>query len=159
MCMLCWVLVELIRWWPKLQIITIMRLRVGRGSGYVDADVINSLTNTYAVEEIPNFDANPAICHWLVCCILRKYVFSSPYCSHQANILIAYQHYADTYYKGILPSIGNCAGSEPAALFGCGLLTSYLGLFINFYLQTYKTPAKNSGRVANGKANGNLSVL
>ena len=40
-----------------------MRLRVGRGFGYVDADVINSLTNTYAVEEIPNFDANPAICH------------------------------------------------------------------------------------------------
>ncbi|KAF8745560.1 hypothetical protein AX14_006882 [Amanita brunnescens Koide BX004] len=67
-----------------------------------------------------------------------------------------YQHYAYTYYKGILPSIGNCAGSESAALFGCGLLTSYLGLFINFYIQTYKSPAKNGDRVANKKANGTL---
>jgi len=67
-----------------------------------------------------------------------------------------YQHYAHSYYQGFLPSIGNCAGSETAALFGCGLLTSYLGLFINFYIQTYKTPAKKSDRVANGTANGNL---
>lgn len=85
--------------------------------------------------------------------------FLRPVVPIRANIIIAYQHYANTYYKGILPSIGNCAGSEAAALFGCGLLTSYLGLFINFYLQTYKTPAKNSDRVTNGKANGNPSVL
>ncbi|KAF8622476.1 hypothetical protein AX15_006992 [Amanita polypyramis BW_CC] len=67
-----------------------------------------------------------------------------------------YQHYAHFYYQGILPSVGNCAGSESAALFGCGLLTSYLGLFINFYIQTYKAPAKKGGFVANGKANGSL---
>ncbi|KAK2461915.1 hypothetical protein APHAL10511_006378 [Amanita phalloides] len=66
-----------------------------------------------------------------------------------------YQHYANVYYKGILPSIGNCAGSESAALFGCGLLTSYLALFINFYIQTYK-PAKKDDRALHGKANGNL---
>jgi fatty acid elongase 3 len=84
--------------------------------------------------------------------------FLHPVVPTRADILIAYQHYAYTYYKGILPSIGNCAGSESAALFGCGLLTSYLGLFINFYIQTYKSPAKNGDRVANKKANGTLSV-
>ncbi|KAK7061939.1 elongation of fatty acids protein [Favolaschia claudopus] len=63
-----------------------------------------------------------------------------------------YEHFAATYYDGILPHIGNCAGSETAALFGCGLLTSYLGLFINFYFQTYKK--KDSSKKANGAVNG-----
>ncbi|KAI6031820.1 GNS1/SUR4 membrane protein [Pisolithus microcarpus] len=40
-----------------------------------------------------------------------------------------------------LPHIDNCAGTETAALFGCGLLSSYLVLFINFYVQTYRKPA------------------
>ncbi|RDB28889.1 putative elongation of fatty acids protein 1 [Hypsizygus marmoreus] len=68
-----------------------------------------------------------------------------------------YSHMA-AHYLPDLPHVGDCAGSEPAALFGCGLLTSYLGLFINFYFQTYKKPTavhkpKVNG-VANGKANG-----
>jgi len=67
-----------------------------------------------------------------------------------------YSHFVHAYYKDILPVMGNCAGTETAALFGCGLLTSYLGLFINFYIQTYKAPAKRNGRIANGTANGNL---
>ena len=62
-----------------------------------------------------------------------------------------YQHFVWTYYRGALPSMGNCHGSEDAALFGCALLTSYLGLFINFYFQTYKKPA-GKGKVQNGKA-------
>ncbi|KAI9018676.1 GNS1/SUR4 family-domain-containing protein [Phycomyces nitens] len=40
-----------------------------------------------------------------------------------------------------LPSISNlgtCAGTDASALFGCGLLTSYLFLFISFYKATYK---------------------
>ncbi|KAF8898741.1 ELO family [Infundibulicybe gibba] len=65
-----------------------------------------------------------------------------------------YGHFAATYYDGVLPHIGNCAGSEPAALFGCGLLTSYLGLFINFYFQTYKKPTPNRKASSNGSANG-----
>jgi hypothetical protein len=50
--------------------------------------------------------------------------------------MIAYSHFA---YKYNLPNfIGDCAGSEGAALFGCGLLSSYLVLFIAFYKATYK---------------------
>jgi hypothetical protein len=48
--------------------------------------------------------------------------------------------------------LGSCAGTEGAAIFGCALLTSYLGLFINFYIQTYKKPVRKP--VANGTANG-----
>ncbi|KAL0951189.1 hypothetical protein HGRIS_007917 [Hohenbuehelia grisea] len=68
-----------------------------------------------------------------------------------------YQHYAATYYKDTWPHIAKCAGSESAALFGCGLLSSYLLLFINFYIQTYKKPSAPRKALANGNgtANGN----
>ncbi|KAF7791865.1 hypothetical protein EIP86_002889 [Pleurotus ostreatoroseus] len=62
-----------------------------------------------------------------------------------------YNYYAANYFPW-LPNLGTCAGTEVAAVFGCVLLTSYLGLFINFYIQTYKKP-RGKG-VANGKANG-----
>ncbi|KAH8100716.1 GNS1/SUR4 membrane protein [Cristinia sonorae] len=67
-----------------------------------------------------------------------------------------YSYYAATYWH-FLPHLGTCAGTEYAALFGCGLLSSYLLLFINFYIQTYKAPAKGKKTSANGKAvaNGN----
>ena len=76
-------------------------------------------------------------------------------------MVVAYEHYAATYYDGIWPHVGNCAGTETAALLGCGLLTTYLGLFINFYVQTYKQPVAR-GKAAvngNGAAIGNGSVL
>ena len=69
------------------------------------------------------------------------------------NQAAAYQHYAATHYNH-LPHWSNCAGTESAALFGCGLLTSYLGLFINFYIQTYKKPTKSKKPAVNGHANG-----
>ncbi|RSH90422.1 hypothetical protein EHS25_001027 [Saitozyma podzolica] len=48
----------------------------------------------------------------------------------------AYNHFAYKYSP--LPVVDDCTGSEGAALFGCGLLTSYLFLFIAFYRATYK---------------------
>ncbi|KAL7285318.1 hypothetical protein ACG7TL_000413 [Trametes sanguinea] len=63
-----------------------------------------------------------------------------------------YSYYAAEYFPN-LPSLGTCAGTESAALFGCGLLSSYLLLFIQFYIQTYKKPSGKK-TVANGKANG-----
>ncbi|KAF9652012.1 GNS1/SUR4 membrane protein [Thelephora ganbajun] len=59
-----------------------------------------------------------------------------------------------------LPHMGDCAGTQAAALFGCGVLTSYLFLFIKFYIDTYKKkPAverlqDTTNGVANGTANG-----
>lgn len=80
---------------------------------------------------------------------------------HFINKVIAYQHFAFTYYRDSVPNMGNCAGSEDAAIFGCVLLTSYLGLFINFYFSTYKKPAPKSkvNGTANGKVNGDRLVI
>ncbi|TDL28434.1 GNS1/SUR4 membrane protein [Rickenella mellea] len=63
-----------------------------------------------------------------------------------------YSYFVATYALGKLPALGTCAGTEGAAVFGCALLTSYLGLFINFYIQTYKKPVGKGTKVT---ANGN----
>ncbi|KAG1151318.1 hypothetical protein G6F37_001106 [Rhizopus arrhizus] len=54
-----------------------------------------------------------------------------------------YTYFAYTYWPH-LPNMGNCAGTESSALFGCALLSSYLLLFINFYRMTYQ--AKKAAR-------------
>ncbi|KAG1801629.1 GNS1/SUR4 membrane protein [Suillus plorans] len=87
----------------------------------------------------------------------KKYLTSMQIIQFIIDIVIVYfgtyQHYAATHYHH-LPHWSNCAGTETAALFGCGLLTTYLGLFINFYIQTYKKSAKGKKPTANGIANG-----
>lgn len=41
-----------------------------------------------------------------------------------------------------MPSAGRCSGEEFAAFAGIGILSSYLVLFISFYLATYKKHGK-----------------
>jgi len=57
-----------------------------------------------------------------------------------------YAYYASTYFVGKLPSPGTCAGEENAAILGCSLLTSYLFLFIDFYVRTYRKGSKSRGK-------------
>ncbi|KAH9950345.1 GNS1/SUR4 membrane protein [Amylocystis lapponica] len=69
-----------------------------------------------------------------------------------------YSYYTATYPAlNSWPHLGSCAGTETAAVFGCALLSSYLLLFIQFYINTYKKPVKGKRPTANGKAiaNGN----
>lgn len=56
----------------------------------------------------------------------------------------SYTYFSSTYFPS-LPSYGTCAGEEFAAFAGMGILSSYLLLFISFYLATYKK-AGHKGR-------------
>ncbi|KAI5452552.1 Fatty acyl-CoA elongase/Polyunsaturated fatty acid specific elongation enzyme [Naganishia albida] len=70
----------------------------------------------------------------------------------------SYTHFAMVRFP-FLPNMGDCAGSESAALFGTGLLTSYLFLFIAFYRATYKKAAgdkANKGKRAVAEAAGDI---
>ncbi|KAH8084681.1 putative fatty acid elongase [Filobasidium floriforme] len=59
----------------------------------------------------------------------------------------SYTHFAMSRFS-FLPNMGDCAGSESAALFGVGLLSSYLFLFIAFYRATYKAGNVNKTKRA-----------
>ncbi|KAG8678132.1 hypothetical protein FRC09_020092, partial [Ceratobasidium sp. 395] len=64
----------------------------------------------------------------------------------------SYSYFSATYWPH-LPTLGSCSGTEGAAIFGCVLLTSYLFLFIDFYVRTYKAPASRGKKpVVNGHA-------
>jgi len=67
----------------------------------------------------------------------------------------AYTYFTSTYFP-TMPTFGQCAGEEFAAIAGCGILSSYLVLFISFYFATYK----RGGRSAAKKAvqNGDIAI-
>ncbi|KAH8997301.1 elongase of fatty acids ELO [Lactarius akahatsu] len=69
-----------------------------------------------------------------------------------------YSYFASTYWPH-LPVLGTCHGTESAAVFGCALLSSYLLLFIKFYIDTYKKPARGKKSVTNGHATANGNGL
>ena len=51
----------------------------------------------------------------------------------------SYTYFTSTYFPW-MPNAGKCAGEEFAAIAGCCILSSYLVLFISFYIATYKKP-------------------
>lgn len=53
----------------------------------------------------------------------------------------SYTYFTSTYWPW-MPNMGNCAGEEFAAIYGCALLTSYLFLFIAFYIKVYNKKAR-----------------
>ncbi|KAL2863286.1 elongation of very long chain fatty acids protein [Aspergillus lucknowensis] len=53
----------------------------------------------------------------------------------------SYTYFSSTYFPWA-PNMGNCAGEEFAAFAGMAILTSYLVLFISFYIVTYNKAAK-----------------
>ncbi|KAK5140154.1 hypothetical protein LTR04_003132 [Oleoguttula sp. CCFEE 6159] len=57
----------------------------------------------------------------------------------------SYTYFTSTYFPW-LPNHGSCAGEEFAAFAGMGILSSYLLLFISFYIATYKKPLQKKGR-------------
>ena len=65
----------------------------------------------------------------------------------------SYTYFTSTYFQW-MPNAGRCAGEEFAAFAGIGILSSYLLLFISFYLATYKRsgiagrPRRNTGKQA-----------
>ncbi|KIJ21750.1 hypothetical protein PAXINDRAFT_165152 [Paxillus involutus ATCC 200175] len=87
----------------------------------------------------------------------KKYLTSMQITQFVIDLFVVYfgtyQHFAYARFP-YFPHIANCAGTESAALLGCGLLSSYLVLFIKFYIETYKKPA-GVKKLGNGHANGN----
>lgn len=67
----------------------------------------------------------------------------------------SYTYFASTY-AAHLPNVGSCAGEEFAAIYGCGLLTSYLFLFVAFYANVYKKKGRRVARRA--LSNGTIFV-
>jgi len=57
----------------------------------------------------------------------------------------SYTYFTSTYWPWI-PNSGECAGEEYAAFAGCGIISSYLVLFISFYFATYKKSGRRAAK-------------
>ena len=53
----------------------------------------------------------------------------------------SYTYFSSTYFPWA-PNMGKCAGEEFAAFSGMAVISSYLFLFISFYIATYNKAAK-----------------
>lgn len=61
-----------------------------------------------------------------------------------------YQKIVYTYFPqliGTLPVCGDCAGTMLAAYSGCGILSSYLVLFIAFYIEVYRRRSTKKSQI------------
>lgn len=58
-----------------------------------------------------------------------------------------YQKLAFTYFPTKLPYCGDCAGKMQAAYYGCSILSSYLVLFIAFYIEVYKKSGSKKAKL------------
>lgn len=63
----------------------------------------------------------------------------------------SYTYFVSTYWPH-LPNMGKCAGEEYAAIYGCAILTSYLFLFIAFYIRVYSQSLSKKKAAASKKA-------
>lgn len=58
-----------------------------------------------------------------------------------------YQKLAFTYFPDTLPYCGDCAGKMQAAFYGCMILSSYLVLFIAFYIEVYRKSGSKKAKL------------
>jgi len=65
----------------------------------------------------------------------------------------AYEHIAATYFSNTLPHFGHCAGTAFSKIAGAVLVTIFLGLFVNFYVQTYRITITSGSSRANSRTN------
>lgn len=69
----------------------------------------------------------------------------------------SWDYWASSHFPS-LPHVGTCAGNPYAAIAGCVILSSYLVLFIMFYLATYKRSAAKKGARKSGVKPSQLQV-